>query len=244
MKRMVQWFAFLVSACAACAQGTLQVVVPSGLANVEGNTSTSDLFSTTPRQMVQVYAASEFGLSAGTTGLISSASFRLDGATAQSFGGVWPSATIYLSTTTRTPDSLSPILSDNVGGDAIQVFGGSLVIRATNTGVSPRMFEILMQFTTPFYYDPARGNLSMYILTTSGPTNLILDAEGTFGDSVGRVYGPAGPNSGTVDSVGLVTRFGITPVPEPKPVIIALLMSMLTIALRHRKRTCKRHELN
>jgi len=237
MKRMVQWFAFLVSACAACAQGTLQVVVPSGHANVEGNSASASLFNTNFSRMLQVYSASEFGFLAGSTGVISSMAFRFDGATAQSFNGGWPYLAVGLSTTTRSPDSLSPVYNDNIGADLQTVFSNPLLIRATNPGVSPRMFEVLIQFSTPFYYDPSRGNLSFSFVSAPGPGNLILDAQDSFGDGVGRVFGPDGQTSGTVDSLGLITRFGIAVVPEPGPrgIAIAAVAAFLLFRPRSRK---------
>lgn len=222
MKRIVQITAWLLCVSTALAQGTFRVV-PPGLANVEGNSSSSDLFTTSSRQMVQVYSASEFGLSPGSSGLVTSVAFRLDGATAQSYSAFWPSATVYLSTTTRSPDSLSPVISDNVGADAMQVFGGTFLIRATNVSLFPRFFEVQMPLNTPFWYDPSKGNLAMHILTTTGPASLLFDAQDTLGDGMGRVFGPSGPNSGTVDSLGFVTRFGITEVPEPQVVSLSLL---------------------
>jgi len=215
MKRMVQWFAYCAATCVASAQGTLQVVVPSGHANVEGNSATTALFSNSPLKLLQVFSASEFGLPQGATGAITSLAFRFDGASGQIFNGGWPGLSVTLSTTPRSPDSLSPVFAENVGPDALNVFNNILLIRATNSGVSPRMFEVLIQFTRPFFYDPSRGNLSMEIITSSGPQSLVLDAQDSFGDGLGRVFGSQGGFNGTVDSLGIVTRFEITPVPEP-----------------------------
>lgn len=203
---------------------TTQVVVPNNLANTEGNSSSTDLFNTQARQMTQVYSASEFGIPAGSSGLVTSVSFRLDGNTAQSFSGFWPFIGITLSTTPHSPDSLSPIVVNNGGADSVSVFSSSLFVRATNIIGSPRFFEVQMPFTTPFWYDPAKGNLSMYISSPfGGPANLVLDAQDSVGDGVGRVYGPDGQVSGTVDSLGMVTQFGMTIVPEPTPFLLLTL---------------------
>ena len=236
MKRLVQVFLLLVSASEGLAQGTFRVV-PSAQANVEGNSSSADLFTTSARQMTQVYSASEFGFSPGASGLVTSVAFRFDGSTAQSFNGLWPFLGITLSTTTQSPDLLSPIFVNNGGADSVQVFAGSFFIRGTNTGIFPRTFEVQIPFSTPFWYDPSRGNLSMYISSPfSGPAGLILDAHDSPGDAIGRVFGPDGQVSGTVDTLGLITRFGITEVPEPGAGMLLILGLFTAAALSRRRR--------
>jgi len=221
MKRTLPLWLLLSAACVGIGQGTFHVV-PSGLANVEGNSSSTALFGTSPLHVVQVYSASEFSFSPGASGLVSSVAFRFDGPAAQSFSGVWPSLSILLSTTTRTPDSLSPVFNNNIGADSVQVFSGSLFINANNTGASPRPFEVQVPFSTPFFYNPAMGNLSMSVITTTGAGSFGLDGHDLFGDGVGRVFGANGPTSGTVDTFGFVTRFGITEVPEPSTTALLL----------------------
>ena len=193
-------------------QGTTQIVVPSDFASMEGNSSSADLFRTSSSTFQQVYSASEFRFA--PTSRIDGISFRLDGASGQRFIGLWPSVSFILSTTTRTPDSLSPAYGDNAGDDSVEVFAGAVGIFATNVTPSLRPFEIHVTFTTPFFYDPSKGNLSLLMGTGPGPVNLFLDAHMVDGDSVGRVFGGISLN-GTVDTSGLVTRFDVTPIPEP-----------------------------
>jgi hypothetical protein len=222
MKKMVQLLAFCLGACIACAQGTLQVL-PSGYANVEGNSASAAMFNTNFSQVLQVFDASHFASLGGLNGRIDSVAFRIDAGTNQTFNGIWPGLAVGLATTTRSSDSLSPVYTDNFGPDGMSLFSGSLLIRATNSGVSPRMFEILVQFTQPFFYDPSKGNLSLIVAASSGSLNLLLDAQNDPADGIGRVYGPQGQNFGTVDSMGFITRFGITPVPEPTTIPLFLL---------------------
>jgi hypothetical protein len=196
-------------ACAAWAI-PLQYVVPNNLANAEGNSSSSDLLRTAASTFQQVYSASEFGFA--PTNRIDAISFRMDGETGQSFVGTW-NASVFLSTTLRSPDSLSPAYGDNAGPDSVQVFGGRFLIWATNTP-GLRAFQVRIPFETPFFYDPTRGNLEVAIVTSAGPKDLVLDAQLAANDSVGRVFGGIS-TSGSVDSLGLVTEFEITPVPEP-----------------------------
>jgi hypothetical protein len=198
------------AACTVWAQGTT-VFVPGGLAYMEGNSSSADLFVNGSARMVQVYSASEFNFFGAPSGRIDEIAFRLESGTGAAAGS-W-GVNIGLSTTTREPDSLSPVFDENGGADGVSVRLGTVLFIATNTGISPRPFEIRIPFTTPFFYDPSKGNLAVSIVT-SGTRDLLLDAQLASGDSIGRVYGP-NALSGTVDSLGLVTRFEIVPVPEP-----------------------------
>jgi len=220
MKKVVQWLAFWLSGCLACAQGTLQVVVPSGNANVEGNSASGDLFRTSASVFQQVYSASAFGFLGGTTGRIDGMAFRFDGgASNQGFVGIWPGISISLSTTLQNPDSLSPTYSQNGGSDEVIVFGGSLdIVAPSEPGL--RSFQVVVPFQTPFFYDPSRGNLSLFMVSSAGPTNLFLDGQFAAGDSVGRVFGGFA-STGIPDTLGLITRFNITPIPEPSSATLA-----------------------
>src|SRR5882672_11184509 len=140
-------FLFFATMATAFAQGTARLVVPGGLANVEGNSAMSDLFTTDTVDMVQVFSASEFGFLAGQIGRIDGVAFRLDGATSQTFVGL-RSVSVYMSTTLRSPDSLSTYIYDNTGNDGGLVFGGTIGVVATSTsGVRP--FDVRIPFATP-----------------------------------------------------------------------------------------------
>ena len=62
MKTILQFLFVLASAGMAWAQ--TQIVVPGGLENVEGNSSSADLFVNGTAHLQQVYAASQFALTA------------------------------------------------------------------------------------------------------------------------------------------------------------------------------------
>src|SRR5258705_11106301 len=75
-----------------------------------------------------------------------------------------------LSTTPRNPDGLSGTYAANVGADDTVVFSGPLSISSQFSGPTngPRAFDIVVPLSTPFIYNPARGNLLGDIRKTSG----------------------------------------------------------------------------
>lgn len=230
MNRMLQLILLLCCACGASAQ-SVQFVVPNGLANVEGNSSSGGLFVNGTARMLQVYSATEFDFIDAPSLRIDAVAFRLE-------GGTGPIVASYLinvgiSTTARSPDALSPVFDENGGPDAITVRTGTFGILATDTTMSPRPFEVRIALARPFFYDPSQGNLALSIVA-SGTRDIQLDGHIAGGDSVGRVYGP-NALSGTVDTLGLVTRFEITPIPEPSVFGLGLL-GVLLLGLQSRSR--------
>jgi hypothetical protein len=234
MKTLTQYLAALC--CCVSAHAAQQIVVPGGLANTEGNSSSSDLFKTEPSNFLQVYSAFDFASLGAPTGIISGISFRLDGANPQLAGGVWR-ISVVLFTTPRNPDGLSPNYSENGGTDGILVFGGLHgIVARPSPGDGPQPFQIHIPFTTDFAYVPAMGNLGVSIissLNSGGTTPMSLDAQLASGDPVGRVFGDPFSNSGIVDTLGLITRFDITPVPEPSRfTVLVLAIALIVIAAR------------
>ena len=217
MKTILQFLFALASAGMAWAQ--TQIVVPDGLENVEGNSSSADLFVNGTAHLQQVYASTVFQIGAPIA-RIDAISFRIDTGFQGTFLGSW-SLSMFMSTTTRSVDNLSPVFNDNVGADFVRVFGGPMGILVRDSDVNPRPFEVVVRLESPFFYEPSKGNLSIDILA-AGTRNLALDAQISVGDSVGRVYANPDALTGTVDSLGLSTRFDITPVPEPSAIALAL----------------------
>lgn len=215
----------LGTACSAVAQGFLYV--PNGLGNVEGNSSVSSPFTSSSFRMQMVFDASQFG---GQTIQINSISFRIDGASSgnvlYSYGG----STVQLSTTTRTPDSLSLVFDDNIGPNVTTIFSGAAAVGGGyQPGANPQPFGNSILATTPFIYSPSMGNLLLDI--RAGGTQILfpgaIDAESTLGDSISRVFAnSSGALSGTADSAGLITRFGYT-VSVPEPASITLVLTAL-----------------
>jgi hypothetical protein len=225
-------FTFLLAAGFAQAQGTF--VVPNAQANTEGNSSTSDPFTSSSFRFQQLYTASQFG--AG--GVVTELAFRIDGGNTNSVTMFFGNSTLVLSTTTRAADSLSPIFGDNLGGDAMTVrtgpasFGG--LVPAPGTTAT---FDAIFSFQNGFTYNPAQGNLLIDLRGVTGQAFLpgAMDAQSATGDAVSWVYALNNlASSGTPSTLGLVTRFQVFSVPEPTTWILTLLG--LAVCLIFRKR--------
>jgi hypothetical protein len=204
------------------------VVAPNHLAGTEGNADNSYPFSVAETMRYQqVYAASQFGTLGADPGLITAIAFRPDAVYGYAFTHTIGSIQIDLSTTAAVPGNLSLTFANNVGADDTTVFNGSLTLSSAFTGPAsgPKNFDILIPLSTPFYYNPAAGNLLLDIRNFSGGNSggtLIPQLDATTLDPTltGRVWAfdasaTTAPYSFDEDTWGLVTQFTVTPVPEP-----------------------------
>ncbi|HMB95741.1 MAG TPA: hypothetical protein VKK61_06850 [Tepidisphaeraceae bacterium] len=210
------------------------VVVPNGSASTEGNDDNAFPFdigagSLSSERYQQAYNASSFA-AITTPELITQLIFRPDSLAGGAFDSTISNIQIDLSTTTKSANSLDATFANNVGLDDTVVFNGSLHLSSTFTGPvnGPKDFDIVINLTTPFLYDPGVGNLLLDVRNFSGGTTTSFDAADL--TEVGRVYTtsvPAGDvtsSSGTVENNnGLVTKFTFSSiVPEPGVSVLVL----------------------
>jgi hypothetical protein len=208
------------------AQSAIRVVVPNNLESSEGNTIASfpfDCFNGSMRYQ-QVYAASHFSAISNAGGFINSISYRLDSPCLTGDGQVIPSLQIDLSTTSKAPDSLSPVFAENVGvNDTIVRGPGSLTMSSScSPGTKPQSFQLLIQFDRPFFYDPSAGNLLLDVRNYSGPqpdnSCIYIDGENAIGDSISSIlsFDVNASAASDISSLGFVNRFEIIPIPRLK----------------------------
>jgi len=80
----------------------------------------------------------------------------------------------YLSTTYKTPQTLSTRFSDNTGADQKLIYSGDWTL-STDGGAGLKDFDYVLEFDEPFYYDPSQGDLLFDIVCDGGyngiPTN-------------------------------------------------------------------------
>ena len=168
--------------------------------------------------------------------LITGIDFRLD-AQDDPFSSTLPSLQIDLATALRT--SLSTTFANNVGPDDTTVFAKEeLALSSAGTGPAngPKDFDIHIQFTTSFFYDPSKGSLLLDVRNFGGGSSAQFDAVNSVADSVSRVVSfNVDDTSGISDSIGLVTRFDFEAVPEPATGAIAGLALVAMFARRLRR---------
>jgi hypothetical protein len=237
MKRVVQLLSVLFWASVALAQ-TTNFVVPNGNANVEGNSSSSGEINSSSFRLQMVFDASQFAIPAGASGRINRISFRLDGASTGPGGASFGGGIVTASLTPVGPDGLSPVFADNVGANPVTIYSGALAMGGTYVpGANPQPFGSGISMTTPFWYIPSQGNLLLDIAGFGGQTVFPGGLDGHFasGDSISRVFALNGNSLiGTADTLGLVTRFDMTVVPEPSTWALALIGCLLIFAFKRR----------
>lgn len=225
------------------------VVVPNGLAGVEGNLNNGFPFNLsnnglTMQRYQQVYGAGEFSSVVGPK-LITTITFRPDGDTGSAFASTITDIQINLSTTSAAVDALSTTFASNIGGDDTIVFSGALSLSSSSSGGPPRNFDIVINLSTPFLYDPANGNLLLDVRNFSGESTTQFDAENTSGDGTSRIFtvgsGVSSPTADGADTIGLVTQFTFAAVPEPSTIALTS-VGVVGIAnlLRRRYKTKKK----
>lgn len=205
------------------------VVVPGFDASTEGNGGNSYPFGSgfSSQRYQQVYGASAF--SDGLL-MITQIAFRPDATLGSAFTATLPNIQIDLSTTSAAVDLLSTTFANNVGANDTVVYSGSLTLSSAFTGPAggPKAFDIVINLTTPFLYNPAAGNLLLDVRNFAGGGGGLLDRESSTSDAISRVYtenqGVNSPsvNPGEADTAGLVTQFTVTAVPEPATALFGI----------------------
>jgi len=242
MKTKILLFFAVFWVSIAFLRAATSVVVPGGLANVEGNSTVNDFMTASSFRMQMVFDASQFGFlssSPGVTNIVNSISFRPDGASSGDVLSVFGGGSVTLSTTLRGPDNLSSVFADNIGADAVTVYSGGVTFGGSYfPGQSPQPFGNSLIATTPFNYIPSHGNLLVDIRGVSGHVLLpgALDSQTAVGDSASRVLALSNlATAGTPDTLGLVARLNISVVPEPATWVLVSLGILLIAVAKFRR---------
>lgn len=143
---------------------------------------------------------------------------------------------IQLSTTQRSDELRNPLsatFSDNIGADVTTVFTGPLTLTTSSTLLpnGTRAFDYTITLQTGFVYDPSAGNLLLDTLVPEGATSRGDSLFGAFprfdttsqvNDGIFSVRNVTSGSAltGNVGTSGPVTRFVVTPIPEPSSVIL------------------------
>ena len=170
---------------------------------------------------------------------------RFDNARGNQYLGVTTAmrAQLDFSTTSRNPDALSSVFAENVGSDRTTVLSGVLFLQDDNT-----TFSLHVPLQTPFLYDPSLGNLLFDVrvfqtvdqnfrMTPPGYPTLLAGTR--LGDTVSSVFtfDVGAETARFTETVGLLTSFQVTPVPEPG-VLTMLIIGVGSLAVW--RQACRR----
>lgn len=210
------------------------IVVPNANATVEGSfQANSAPFNDTSR-LQQVYGASEFGTAPI---LITQIAFRAS-ATQGAFSHFLSELRLDLSTTPATSGTLSSTFAGNVGSDDVTVFDAPITLSSTAAAGpgNTKVFDVVINLTTAFLYNPSAGNLLLDIRNFGTGFTGYVDIAADPALSLVFVDNSTTSATGTAQrGIGLVTQFTTAAVPEPASVVMAGL-GLAWVGLLGRKR--------
>jgi hypothetical protein len=217
------------------------IIAPNNLATKPGNFP-GGFLTPTPSRLQQVYAASQFG---SKPLKISQVALRPSSTNPLPFDFTIENIQFNLSTTLNNPDALNTNFAVNVGNDNTQVFNGTLKGSTTNSQAvgGTQNFDILIPFSNPFIYNPSQGNLLLDVKKFSSEvTGSIFDGEFTLGDAVSTLIAVGDANAAIANprfssTLGFVTQFTATPIPESSSFLGTLAVVVLSggLSYKHKK---------
>lgn len=207
----------------------LDIVVPNALTNTEGNFEFPYPFEGygRPSRYQQVYDSSQFSGIRDGGGIISALRLRLNARCTGYYIINISNLQVNLSTTSKGPDTLSPIFVENIGPDETVVVGPGPFHR--DMGIcsgplnGPERFKDFLIFHTPFFFDPSMGNLLVDIRNFSGTrddgtSDVSFDSHNQTNDSVSSlfVFDVNKPSADWIRTYPYVTQFQIWFEPRPR----------------------------
>jgi hypothetical protein len=215
-----------------------ELILPGNAATQEGPDYSSYPLRDQNGRAQQFYDSSSFVISQPVL-LLEAVAFRVESSPGP-FGSIHETLnrlTVILSTTQITADQYHVgNWEANHGPDRTVVFDGPIRFDSDKpAGGGPAPFDLKITFTTPFTYDPSKGNLMLDVYhdrPTGGGANLDL-----FVTSSPFGYGNAlGPGGSRVNAT-LATEFFYTAVPEPTPfALLGSVVGLVALNLFRRKR--------
>jgi len=227
------------------------IIAPGGAGDAQSPTPLN-YYGSGGSQTEQIYSASFFSGPTTITGV----SFRAYPGAAPGFftsNSVTVSdLMVSLATTAASPNensgaAPSTTFAANLGAGATTVYSGAATLTTAATGVGPQPFDYTVNFSTPFVYDPALGNLVLDFLIPTGATVsgsgfgfLTFDTANDLNDGVFSVVNinSGGAATGTLSTAAAITEFHTLAgaVPEPATWGMMILGMLLTgSALRMRR---------
>jgi extracellular elastinolytic metalloproteinase len=215
--------------------GGVNTVVPGSLANTEANDNNGFPFNlggqfVASMRYQQAYDHTQF-VSAGT---ITAIRFRRDGSQfGQPFSTTGLDLKINLGYSAVAFGALSNTFANNVGAGTTTVVDGLVDLSSSGTG-TPNPFDIVINLTTPFFYDPSKGDLLMDVFARNAKTTAQFDAtDGSQLLGAKRDWATdVNATSGIADTRVLVTRFDFAGSPTSNEDWYALTVGSTASSLR------------
>jgi hypothetical protein len=220
------------------------IIAPNDLSNAYGGAANVAPFDIgaeylSSMRYQQMYNASQFSGIAPGGEYITQIAFRAASIDGFVTGTTLPDIQIDLS---ATPNSgLDSTFANNVGPNDTVVFNGAWSFSSFDAAGDPTVFGFILNLTTPFFYNPAQGNLLMDVRNIGGGSSTYFDDSYQAGQGVSRVYSSdVSSATGVSDNEGLVTAFTISTVPEPSLIRMAIVAGVFAISRGFRKRRLAR----
>jgi hypothetical protein len=195
----------------------IKIVTPASLENAEGNSFANP--AAVPTRIQFLFPASEFASLPELNRRIVAYNFRSDALQNQPVD--WPhNSRIWMSTTGKTPLTLTTAFDANHGADKTLVHDGAftLPLLATGSAQGPRDIADGPRLQTPFDYDPSQGNLLLEWMQLDGGTPIPrIDVQSIAGPGARVLVNStsAFAATGTLFNTPAVIRFEFDVVPEP-----------------------------
>lgn len=229
------------SVCVSSVQGS--VLVPGNLANTEGNLNTISALSLgagffapyITGRFQEVFDASQFSVF-GTGQTITQVAFRGDKDNVPNGGrSSLDDIEVRLSTSSKTPQTLSSTYVDNANADAVLVYSGAITFLRGYDAGTPRSFNYIIPLQAGFVYNPALGGLLLDVRVIQGLNSSSQSPVPTFDystttSSLGMVRSKSTISTGYSDPTGTVSngqgfpvQFTYEPTAAPEPATLMMM---------------------
>jgi hypothetical protein len=212
----------------------IKIVTPASLENVDGNTSSTP--AAVPTRIQFLFPASEFAGLPTSNRRIVAYNFRSDALQNQPVNWAHNSR-IWMSTTDKSPLTLTTSFDANHGADKKLVHDGAFTLPLLGTGPpqGPRDIADGPRLQTPFHYDPTQGNLLLEWMQLDGgaPIPRIdgqLIASSGFRVLINQTSATAA--TGNLLNTTAVIRFEFDVVPEPSSIVMTGFASVCLLVRR------------